>query len=184
MAQIIINVKPKEYLQQWMRYCGGYTIKAILNAYNLDDGRHPKEYLPLLSKSLGTLPGDIKRVLQKYGLKVSIHRANKVSDKEKLELLKNKLKLNHPVIISIGNGYSPTGKYSSLRQCLIAHWISLWGYDDTKKVFYMYDSYRDPKSYDKVPIGNIKRSYDQVLRDWRGSFYTQMRSFLYLTIKK
>ena len=185
MGRAIIKVKPKKYLQQGMRYCGGYTIKAILSAYNLDDGRCPKEYLPLLIKSLGfTLPGDFKKVLQKYGLKVSIQRANKFSNTEKLELLKKELNRNHPVVISIGNGYSPPGKYSSLRRHLIAHWISIWGYDDNKKVFYIYDSYADPKSYDEVPIGNVKRSYDQILRDWRGSIYTRVRSFLYITVKK
>ena len=64
MVKVVVKVKPKEYLQQGMRYCGGYTIKAILSAYNFDDGRHPKKYLPLLIKSLGfTLPGDIKEVL-------------------------------------------------------------------------------------------------------------------------
>ena len=93
MARVIVKVKPKEYLQQGMRYCGGYTIKAILSAYDFDDDRHPKKYLPLLIKSLGfTLPSNIKKILQKHGLKISIQRANKVSDKKKLELLKKELK--------------------------------------------------------------------------------------------
>ena len=184
MVRVLVKVKPKEYLRQGMRYCGGYVIKAILGAYNLDDSRHPKEYLPPLIKSLGfTLPSDIKKVLEKYGLKASIRRANKVSDKEKLELLKKELRRNHPVVISIGNGYSPKGQYSSVRRHLIAHWVSLWGYDDHKKVFYIYDSYTNPKSYDKVPIGNVERSYDQMLRDWRGTLYTRVRSFLLITVK-
>ena len=86
--------------------------------------------------------------------------------------------------LTIGNGYSQTGKYSSLRRHLIAHWISIWGYDDDKKVFYVYDSYTDQKSYDKVPIGNVERSYNHILRDWKGTIYTRVRSFLYITVKK
>lgn len=178
-------MRPQEYLQQGMRYCGGYTIKAILSAYGLDDGRHPKKYLPLLIRIFGfTTPTIIKKVLEKYRLHCTLKRMDTLSDNEKINTLKKELQNNHPVVISIGNGYSPEGTYASWRRHSIAHWISLWGYDDTKKVFYVYDSYASPQHYDTVPIGNVQRSYEQILRDWRGTVYTRMRSFVSLIIKE
>lgn len=61
------------------------------------------------------------------------------------------------------------GGYSKLQAALVGHWITLWGYDDKKKVFYVYDSAASRKLYDDVPIGNKKRSYKQILRDWKGA---------------
>lgn len=130
--KVVLSVKPKEYLKQGMRYCGGYTIKAVLSAYNLDDGRHPKDYLPLF----------------------------------------------------IRNGYSPTGKYSAIRRQLISHWITIWGYDDKERIFFVYDSCVEPKCYDKIPVGNVKRTYKQILRDWKGAFYFRFKNFLYIPVIK
>ena len=179
----IVSVKPKQYLQQGMRYCGGYTIKAILSAYNLGDGRHPKEYLPSLKKSFGfTTPKMIQKVLLQYKLNAPMKRVNNVSDAKKLEIIKRELNKNRPVILLIGNGYSPKGRYSALRMQCISHWISIWGYDDNNKVFYIYDSYRDKNYYDEIPIGNIKRSYAQVLRDWKGPLMLRKINFLYMPI--
>ena len=181
--EIFVTVKPKEYLQQGMRYCGGYTIKAILSAYGLDDGKTPKEYLPSLIKSLGfTTPKIIQRVLKKYGLSASIKRVNHLSDNKKLESIKKELDKNHPIILIVGNGYSPTGKYSSFRRQCISHYITIWGYNEEERIFYIYDSYVDKKSYDKIKIGNIKRSYLEILRDWKGSFYSRHRNFLFIPI--
>lgn len=181
----VVNHKPKEYLQQGMRHCGGYTIKAILSAYNLDDGRQPKKYLPLKIKSLGfTTPRLIQETLKQYGFNAPIKRANKFSDDKKIQLVKEELDKSRPVILLIGNGYSPTGKYSTLQMNCVSHWITVWGYDDTDKVFFVYDSYVDSNSYDKIPVGNVKRTYEQVLRDWKGAFYFRFKSFLYMPVMK
>ncbi len=181
--QKIINVKPREYLQQGMRYCGGYTIKAVLSAYDLDDRRHPKYYLPsLMQIILPTIPKSIQKVLEEHGFKASIKRANNLSDNKKIEAIKKEINKNHPVILFIGNGYTSSGKYYSLGTNFLSHWISVWGYDNKRKVFFIYDSYIDPRYYDKIPIGNVKRSYKQVLRDWKGVFY--FKSFVYIPVIK
>ncbi|MBI5002162.1 C39 family peptidase [Candidatus Woesearchaeota archaeon] len=185
MIKKVVNHKPKEYLQQGMRHCGGYTIKAILSAYNLDDGRHPKKYLLPKVKSLGfTTPKLIQETLKKYGFDAPIKRANKLSDDRKIQSIKKELDKNRPVILLIGNGYSSTGKYSALRMNCISHWISVWGYNDKEKIFFIYDSYVDKKSYDKILVGNVKRTYKQVLRDWKGTFYFRTKSFLYMPVMK
>ena len=175
------NAKPKEYLEQGIRYCGGYTIKAILSAYGMDDGKHPKKYLPSINKSLGfTTPKTIQRVLKKYKIKSQIKIAHDIPYNEKLKLIKREIDKNNFIILLIGNGYSKNGEYSWLKQKLIAHWITIWGYDDKKRVFYIYDSYNHKKEI--VPIGNVKRDYLQLLRDWKGAAYTN--SYLYITISK
>ena len=185
MFQKIVNHKPREYLQQGMRHCGGYIIKAILSAYNLDDGRHPKKYLPLKIKSLGfTTPKLIQETLKQYGFDAPIKRANKFSDNEKIQSIKKELDKNHPVILLIGNGYLSTGEFSELRMNCVSHWITVWGYNDKEKTFFIYDSYVDKKSYDKIPVGNVTRTYEQVLRDWKGAFYFRIKSFLYIPVMK
>ena len=181
----VINKKPKEYLQQKLRYCGGYVIKGILSAYNLDDGRHPKKYLPIIQrlnlKSFGmTTPIVISKSLEKYGLSALIKRANKFSDSKKIKLIKNELNKDHPVILLIGNGYSHNGKHYPIGRYLFAHWITIWGYNDNEEVFYIYDSFYHKK--DRMPVGNVKKTYPQVLRDWKGTFYTS--DFLYIPVIK
>lgn len=173
----LLNIRPKRYLEQGLRYCGGYTIKAILSAYRLDDGRHPKRYL--LSLRFTTL-NIIKKILENYRLKSQIKNARNLSDNDKLKLIKKELNKNHPVILLIGNGYSKHGEYSWLRKQLIAHWVSVWGYNNEDKVFYVYDSFSHKK--DNVPIGNVKRNYYQLLRDWKGALYT--KKYLYIVINK
>ena len=185
-STIVVNVKPKEYLQQGMRHCGGYTVKAILSAYNLDDGRHPRGYiLPLIKRlrDFGLVsPEMVSKELEKYIYSAPIKQANKLSDGGKINQIKKEINKNHPVILLIGNGYSPQGKYSWLQQQFVRHWISVWGYDDKQNVFFIYDSFVDKQNYDKVPIGNVKRTYKQVLRDWKGVFYLRFRNFLYIPV--
>ena len=185
MKRKIIDVKPKKYLQQGIRYCGGYTIKAILSAYNRDDGRHPKEYLPRLTRFIRfATPKVIQQEFHKHNFEAPIRRANNFSNNQKINLLKKELNKNHPIVILVGNGYTPKGKYISVQRHLISHWISIWGYDNKEKVFFIYDSYCNPKYYDKVPVGNVKRTYNQILRDWKGAIYTKPISFIYIPVIK
>ena len=136
-------------------------------------------------KSFGfTTPKLIQETLKHYGFDAPTNRVNKFSNDNKIKAIKKEVDKNHPVILLIGNGYSPTGKYSKLRMNFLSHWISIWGYDDKKKVFFIYDSYVDPTCYDKIPVGNIKRTYEQVLRDWKGVFYFRIKSFVYMPVIK
>jgi hypothetical protein len=56
-----------------------------------------------------------------------------------------------------------------IRWWLIHHWITVWGFNDEEGVFYIYDSMVAPKYYNKnIPIGNVKRTYQNVVRDLGG----------------
>ena len=91
-----------------------------------------------------------------------------------------------PVILMVGNGYQRSGEYSRLRAAIVGHIITVWGYDDREGVCYMYDSAAPTEHYaTNVPIGNTKRTYEQVLRDWYGAFPSRLLwrgSFHYIEV--
>lgn len=83
-------------------------------------------------------------------------------------------------MLRIGNGYLKSGKYSPFIASFMGHWITLWGYNDKEKAFYVYDSYVPARRHNKtIPIGNTKRTYEEVLRDW-GKGFPHSRRYLYI----
>lgn len=137
--KFILSIKPKEYLHQGPSHCGAYSTKGILSAYGLDVKGHPKEYHPhIFGKVTGLTfgPHYYENILKHYGLNASRKTANKLSSEEQLPLLKTLLSSNRPVMLRIGNGYI-TDKYNPLVGKLQGHWITLWGYNDEKQLFYV-----------------------------------------------
>lgn len=178
-VRIILSIRPKEYLvQKGPSHCGAYSVKAILSAFGKDTKDHPKEYHPNL---IGKITGaTLNRqywvdVLESHGVKANAKTAEKLSDTEKLEELKKILADNRPVMIAIANAYNSQGKYIPIRKYFVGHWITLWGYDDIKQTFYVYDSCIPRERNDaSIPIGNTKRTYKQILRDWEGSLLSMV----------
>lgn len=67
------------------------------------------------------------------------------------------------------------GSYNPLLAKFFGHSITLWGYDDNEQVFYVYDSAVSINLYDKdIPVGNKKRTYTQILRDWKGALTVKL----------
>lgn len=166
-AKFILYIRPKEYLKQGLSHCGVYSVKAILSAYGLDTKKRPEEYH---TSWFGMLTGAaltkqyITNILRAHGLNTTVKTAKDLTDQEKLAVLKKILSYNTLVLLSIGNGYKQNGEYSSIRAKIIGHFITLWGYDDRKQVFYVYDSAVPKNSYDgDIPIGNKKRTYAEIL---------------------
>lgn len=169
----ILTHAPKEYLEQVFTQCGAFSVKAILSAYGKDDKKHPRDYNPTVLGKYASLVGVYTwpRVLESYGLHAERGNTKDLSDEQRLEFLKETINKDNAIMIRIGNGYLKNGKYSSLAAYFIGHWITLWGYNDEEKVFYVYDSYVPLKRHDKtIPIGNTKRTYSEVLRDWGKGF--------------
>jgi len=173
-----LTIKPEEYLKMGLSHCGAYSVKAILSAYGKDTKGHPKEYHPgLLGRITGaTLNREYwVRVLNSHGIKAEAKTAKELTDNKKLETLKKILADNRPVMIAIANGYDSQGRYIPVRRFFVGHWITLWGYEDKKQIFYVYDSCVPKERYDKtIPIGNTKRTYKQILRDWKGSLLSMI----------
>lgn len=169
-AFLALRIKPKEYLKQGPSHCGAYSVKAILDAYGLGDKNNPKEYhthwfSALTGNSLGKLY--YAHILNSYGLKACIKTAKLLPDDGKIKLLKSFLAEGNPVMLRIGNGYM-TNRYNSLLGKIVGHWITIWGYDEVKQVFYIYDSGLPQKHWDSsLPIGNTTRTYQEILRDWK-----------------
>lgn len=182
--KFVLSINPKEYLKQGgPSHCGMYAIKGILSAYGLDTYQDPKDYHPnFVGKITGaTLPWTFSQVLNKYGLNAEIKLAQG-SKEDKIGLLKILLHKNNSIVLLIGNGYRQDGNYSSFKAKLVSHWITLWGYDDKERVFYVYDSAVPKDRYDRdIPTGNKKRKYDDVIRDW-GARILSFGSWKYLYI--
>ncbi|MBI4062604.1 C39 family peptidase [Candidatus Gottesmanbacteria bacterium] len=188
-----LSIRPKEYLKQGPSHCGVYSVKAILSAYGLDDKIHPKYYHPnLFHQETGMTWGNqyYTNILSKYGIGASMKSAKESLKNEKLNVLKNLLSRNTPVMIRIGNGYA-SKIYNSLMGKLVAHWITLWGYDDDKRIFYAYDSGLPKKYWNKTQhVGNTIRTYDEILRDWSFGKWqpwawpvTGPRKYVYIELK-
>lgn len=166
----VLSIKPKEYLKQGLSHCGAYSVKGILSAYGKDNKKHPKEYHPhRIGKITGFTFGKdyYVKILRNYGLAAETGQAGHLPPREKINLLKSLLAKNSPVMIRIGNGFWSGKRFNYLLSKITPHWITLWGYNDTKKLFYVYDSGLSAEHYEKnIPIGNTTRKYSEILRDW------------------
>jgi len=191
--RFIVSKKPKQYLKQGISHCGIYSVKAILSSYGKDKKPHPKEYhTNWIGKnlfSLATGEDYYDKILTSYGIVSKTQSAEDLSDKEKIELLKNLLSKDTPLMIRIGNGYLGQG-YNPIAGKLAPHWITLWGYDDSNKLFYVYDSAYPAKYWsESLPIGNTTRTYNEILRDWNFGrlqpwcWNTSYKNNLYVEIK-
>lgn len=180
----VLSKAPKEYLQQGLSQCGAYSVKGILSAYGKDDGRPPRNYQPnLLAKYTSiTGPATWSRLLQSYGFNAKLDNTRHLSDDQRINLFKSLIDNDVPVMVRIGNGYLRNGSYSKFVASFMGHWITIWGYNDDEKVFYVYDSYVPKERYDRsVPIGNTKRTFEQMNRD-TGKGYPRQRKFDYIKL--
>lgn len=175
-SKFILSIRPKEYLKQGLSHCGAYSVKAILSAYGKDNKQHPKAYHPhWIGRVTGFTFGRTYwvNILRNYGIHAEVGRAKHLSDEKKLIFLKSLLATNNPVMIRIGNGYWRGNSFNLILSKVIPHFITLWGYDDRNKLFYVYDSGLSPEYYtNNIPIGNTIRTYSEILRDWAfGAFH-------------
>lgn len=167
--QFIVSKKPKEYLKQGPTGCGAFSVKGILSAYGKDNKKYPFQYLPLSAIPFVTSSFHWVKLLRSYGLDARMNSLRGMNDEEMIIILKNALSMDAPAMLSVGNGYRGNGIWNRMRWQLISHWITLWGFDDEKSVFYIYDSCVPLPYHDNsIPIGNIARTYSQIARDIRG----------------
>lgn len=167
--KFVVSKKPKEYLKQGPTDCGAYFVKGILSAHNKDDKKHPFEYLPYSRIPFVINSSHWTNIFYSHGLDAKRESMRGLSEKQRLEVIENTICNNTPLMLLIGNGYRGGGIWSMIRWWLISHWVTVWGFDDEEKVFYIYDSAVPKKYYNKdIPTGNVKRTYQNVLRDLRG----------------
>ncbi len=180
----ILQNEPKEYLVQGPNHCGMFAIKGILSAYKKDAKKDPRDYQPnRLGRLIGwTFPWTFEQVLSQYGFFSSVGWVVNTSHKEKIARLKELIMKHKAVILLIGNGYQRDGRFNLFRSRFTSHWITIWGYADKQECFYIYDSAVPKNLHDRsIPIGNVQRSYQVVLRDWSALSIPFMRN-LYIAV--
>ncbi len=165
--QKILPIKPDRYFEQGITGCGGFSVKGILSAFGKDDRESAFDYYPFLKWGVLSTPSRWRRMFEAYGLQVRLGKAD--DDADAVALMKGELDKGRVLMLRIGNGYTKQGVWHRLAWRSIGHWITLWGYDDNDRTFYIYDSWI-PQGRAHLPVGNIKRPYMDVARDWNGGF--------------
>lgn len=149
--------------RQTVNGCGPFSVAAVVRALT---GREidSKEFDKSMDWRLpdgGTLPIGMEKQLKENGISVEIPDVERLTDEQKISLLKEKLSQNKPIII-----LGQTGDYE--------HYITLFGFDDSKDEFYIYDSFYDKEKegYTKDDNGDFSgnRTFTskELLDFWRG----------------
>ena len=186
-SKFILSHKPTQYRRQGPSHCGLFAAEGVISAYGKNsEDKHPKAFhQSLFQRIFGlTPPSLIVDTLRNYGFEVNHGNTKDMSNQERLLFLKKVLANDTPIIMHIGSGYWRNGSHKPLLGKLIGHWISLWGYDDNKEVFYIYDSIVAHCFHQKVPIGNVARPYKNVLRDWGQGVTPVPRRYEYVQIER
>lgn len=144
--------------------CAHYSLKAVI------------EWEKNIEKSIENYSSDwwsrntylmtpwwIKKVLKKYKLKYTILNARKLGDEERLFLLKMNLK-DGPIILLTANWQTKKKWFSWKKALTHWHYVTLRGYNDKKKIFYVYDSNTKRNPWKQW---TLEIPYKYVLMGWK-----------------
>lgn len=145
-------------------WCAHYSLKAVIEwkrkkikdieDYS-SDWRSRNTYL--------MTPRWMKKVLKKYNLKYSILNGRKLNDNERLFLLKQNLK-NGPIILLIANWQTKKKRFHRWKALIHWHYVTLWWFNEKKKIFYVYDSNTKRSLWKKW---TLEIPYKYVLKEWK-----------------
>jgi Butirosin biosynthesis protein H, N-terminal len=182
--QRVVAGLPKSYPRQVGLTCGETNAKSVIASFGVP-------YRPFRSSIWVRLFGysllnDLRQLLQAHGLSATIAQAGELDDASKIDVLRRHIDHGSPAILSIGNGYRRRGDYVPWARLLVGHYITVYGYDDAQRVFYIYDSYLRGDPPHPLPAGNDTRTYAELLRDWRGPIYYRLigRNYAYLSVSR
>lgn len=140
--------------------CGSYTSEWVAQAVGIKAAPSNRILRGPIWFDLfrPVTPGDMRRLFKARGMETIEIRLAGLSDEERLHWIKNEIatKKRPPVILT---------------RAKTLHWLAVGGYDDRKKIFYIYDSRVGADSFNiNLPIGNVEMAYDEVLKTWQGRF--------------
>ena len=148
-------------------WCAHYSLKAVIEwEKNIEKPIEDYSSDRWSRKTYLMTPRGIKKVLKKYGLNYKILNARKLNDDERLFLLKQNLK-DGPIILLIANGQTRKKRFSRSKALTHWHYVSLWWYNDKKKVFYVYDSNTKRKTQYNEKPWILEVPYKYILKEWR-----------------
>ena len=159
---------PSKDNRRWT--CGMYALKAVIEWFNGSQVNNYKYYANgwFGRKTWYILPWGLLKVLRHHWLPVQKVYCRWMKKTDKIKKLQTLLRKG-PVILLISHAYSNTRDFSFRRAFTLQHYITLWWYDDEKRIFYVYDSNtkKSHHSGETLPVGNIILEYDRLLRYWR-----------------
>lgn len=161
-AEAYIDAVSNPAIDHWSHMrCGSYTAEWVAKAVGIKKSSANKLLRgPVWFDIFRPMfPGDMRRLFSSHGMTSIEVVLTELSDAEKLQWIKGEIaiKKRPPVILT---------------RTKTLHWIAIGGYDDLKRVFYIYDSMiGDSSLQPEFPIGNAQISYDKLLDIWRGRWF-------------
>jgi len=145
-------------------WCAHYSLKAVIE-WNWWKVKNIEAYSSdwWSRKTYFMTPWWIKKVLKKYKLSYTILNARKLNDNERLFLLKQNIK-DGPIILLVANWQTRKKRFSRGRALVHRHYVTLWWFNEKKKIFYVYDS-NTKRSLWKRWI--LEVPYKYILKEWK-----------------
>ncbi len=169
-AVTIVPTLPSAYPHQVGLTCGEFNACALIDAFDLGFAPDPRPRLRIRLFGLSFI-ADLARTLVRHGLDAEVRSASELHDESRLALLRGHIDSHEPVVLAIGNGHLSRDRDSAVARALVGHFITIYGYDAERDEFFVYDPYLDGQPEEPLPAGNVARTADEILRDWRGPFY-------------
>jgi len=164
--KFVLPEHPQIYWKQhrpW--YCGLFTLKAVVESFKNVHNSVKKYTDWFLRKIIWFMwTHGLVKILKKYWINANRGFCKLKSMVQKIDFLKNHLH-NWPMIVIIAHGYNKKTNFNILQSIFKQHIISIWWYDDEKKIFYCYDSHTDRVEKD-LPVWNIEIDYEDLVSYW------------------
>jgi len=164
---LVNKTPPKWFLLRKRKIwgCAHYSLKAVIE-WKKEKVKNLEDYSAdwWSRKTYFMTPLWILKVLKKYKLKYSILKAGKLNENEKLFLLKQNLK-DGPIILLIANWQTKKKRFNRWKALTHWHYITLWWYNDKKKIFYVYDSNTKRETENDVMEWTLEIPYKYILME-------------------
>ena len=162
-----VGKKPPEWFPLRSRkfwWCAHYSLKAVIEWEKKIENPIEKYSSNWWSRSTYFMtPWWIKKVLKKYNMKYVVLSARKLNDDERLFLLKQNLK-DWPIILLIANWQTKKRRFHRWKALTHWHYVTLWWFNEKKKIFYVYDSNTKRNLWKKW---TLEVPYKYILKEWR-----------------
>jgi hypothetical protein len=165
-----VPARPTSYPRQAGLTCGEFNARALIDAYGIEFTPDPSPRLRVRMFGMSFL-SDLAATLVRHDLDAEVRTAAGLHEESQLALLRGHIDSHEPIILAIGNGHLSRDRDSAVARNLIGHFVTVYGYDAEREVFFVYDPYLEGDPPVPLPIGNVVRTADEILRDWRGPFY-------------
>ena len=161
---------PSSYPSQIGLTCGEANVRTMLDGFGIE--YRPPERSRMRVRLLGlSFVTDLRDALVRHGVDARVRHATELHDESRLALLRGHIDSHEPVILAIGNGHLSRDRDSVVARGLVGHFITIYGYDAERGVFFVYDPYLRGEPPEPLPAGNVERTSEEILRDWKGPFY-------------